>query len=475
MGFFSKKASVSNENDTHEMVDAKIHLMQHDLDEVAKAGKIEITPSLEKPIEHSLKEAPHSAQKNLPTDSPFSKPTYSASNELFLEKEVHETSQPDPPQDIPSKATRIQAPPKNPLTASTAPLNLPTFEAVPTPIPHQPPNLEIPKSESSLSKSEPTPTKPQPTRQLERNIESIRTGAWPVEPSTSTKNQSDKKLPSSQETPKKVSVRKAITDKNALPENIILKEGWGRKKFVAIFIVIVFASGGGYYFWKTRYQERMVPEISSSNIPGTSNRLATDAIRVEAEKKLPFSTVNANPFLVDIETESVSTLREKLIKNATAMKEAGMTGPVPFSVVDKTNTPIAFFIFASVFNLGLSGDLLNSLDNDFTLSIVLDNGLPRLTLAINVKNPSDARKFLSASEKTLLISLKNIFLIDPTPSVSDPVFSSTTYRDTAIRYFNFPLESSLSLDYAFIESVVVIGTSKSSARAEIDAILDAKK
>ena len=162
------------------------------------------------------------------------------------------------------------------------------------------------------------------------------------------------------------------------------------------------------------------------------------------------------------------------MKNAETMRQAHMTGPVPFSVVDKTNTPIAFFIFASIFNLGLSGDLLNSLDNTFTLSLFLDNDEPRAILSITTKDTIETQKYLSASEKTLPLSLKNILLVDTPPSVPAATFATASYRDTSIRYFNLSAETPLSFDYAFVNNTLIIGTSKNAERAGIDTLLNSK-
>ncbi len=480
MGFFSKKIFTGNKKDTHKMIDAKIHVMQHDLDEIAKNGYVEIE-SPHKEISAQKKPTPAMSPENnpVPSGSPFSQSPYSSPDDISTSsletpRTPAETSQQEtlPSKDIfPPKEVKGQT---TPLTRPSTPL-----QAAPTSIPHEAMHLNI----GGQFPTDTRPTEPASQKPILTEIpkspatqqESLRTGTWPVE--SSTKAASSKKHNQKETALEKISLQETPTDKKIVADDIILKERWGWKQLLLMFVVFGVIGGGIFYFWKTRFsREEMSPSIvTHPNIPDVSGNKEDSNLQTEPTASLPFSTTNTNPFLVDVETETVSTLREQLMKNAEAMKQANMTGPVSFSVVDKTNTPIAFFIFASIFNLGLSGDLLNSLDNNFTLSLFLDNGEPRAILSITVKNSADAQKYLSLSEKTLPLSLKNVLLVDTPPSVPAATFSTTPYKSTTIRYFNFSTETPLSFDYTFIDNTLIIGTSKNAERASIDAILDSKK
>ncbi len=480
MGFFSRKISAGDKNDTHEMVDAKIHVMQHDLDEIAKNGHVEIEPAHQ---EKSTQQKPVSSkppeEESLPVDSPFSQSIYPPTTP---EAPAPSLETPQAPFDAPQQESlreeeEVQTAPS---TRPSEPLNLPTFQGAQTPSPREFTHLNIGKQavstayyeKSSESKLSPTESLKSPSA----SQESLRSGIWPVEApaeTTPTKRVALKKT-----TPKKISLRKTPTDKKVMSDNIILKERWGWKHLLLTVVILGTISGGAFYFWKTRFFQESMDSLAivHPNIPDiSSNDEEINNLNTKPDASFPFSTTNANPFLVDVETETVSTLRKQLMENAEAMKQANMTGPVPFSVVDKTNTPIAFFIFASIFNLGLSGDLLNSLDNNFTLSLFLDNGEPRTILSITAKNPDDAHKYLSLSEKTLPLSLKNILLVETPPTVPTAAFSTTSYKSATIRYFNFSIETPLSFDYTFIDNTLIIGTSKNAERAGIDAILNSKK
>ena len=61
------------------MVDAKIHVMQHDLDEIAKTGRLEIAPSEKSGSGVSSSEEVVSTPR-FSTDGPFSHPVFPSSD-----------------------------------------------------------------------------------------------------------------------------------------------------------------------------------------------------------------------------------------------------------------------------------------------------------------------------------------------------------------------------------------------------------
>lgn len=472
MGFFSKKASVPDRNDPSEIANAKIRVMQNDLDEIARNGYVEIeSDPQEKP---KPKESPNasniSANKDtLPTGSPFSQPIYPLSENTLSDmpaipvptsSEIQKSQNPAP-RNVPASVIRKSVPLNLPILETAESIRKPSL---PNETPKSAPEVPLPKPSETRKLPDPPETQQKSLRVEIRSTEQSEKGA------SSLKTFSPKNFP------EKPPLHETTADKAALSDNIILKEQRGWKQFLFVFVAVAMLGGGAFYFWKTRGSVNPTDSSAPShpNIPDISTDQEANPI-LKPEKPLPFSMTNPNPFLVDVETETVSTLREQLIKNAETMRQANMTGPVPFSVVDKNNTPIAFFIFASVFNLGLSGDLLNSLDNAFTMYLFIDNGKPRIVLAISEKNSEDTKEYLSESEKTLPLNLKNIFL-EETPSVSSIAsFAHSDYRNIPIRYFNFSADVSLSLDYAIIGNTLLIGTSKNAERAGIDTLLDTKK
>ncbi len=478
MGFFSKKKPTSNA--VHDMVDAKIRTMRHDLEEIAKNGRIQVDEPFEEPGAPKEKTSAEK-EKKFSSDSPFFQsepvvPETPVISDVPLPKEdIKETLLPEETKEkvtlskegreIEESDLKLQQA-ELPIAPPTPPSSTETFaQKTPQQIPLSP----LPPKEDETEFTPPE----EKLKQLEKKQESLRTGVWPMR--SLKKKTFDAKPLASKTLPKKVSIRKATLDKKPLPDNIILKERWGWKHYFALIIILAALGGGAFFFRKTRFQEMTFPKISLPALPDIASNPKAEELRVEPEPKenLPFSTAHSNTFLIDVETESVSTLREKLLKNAKDMSAVGIESPIRFSVVDKTNTPIAFFIFASVFNLGLSADLLNSLDNDFSLWIFLDRGAPRLVLSVNIKHADNVNTFISASEKSLPVSLKNLFLTEAEAPLEkvESAFGDGIYRGVAIRYLNFQSETPLSLDYGVIRSTLIVGTSKDSTRAVIDTIL----
>ncbi len=474
MGFFSKKTTSPKDTkdlsvEENAVITEKIRTMQDDLNAIEQDGHMEIYPE-QKESSEKQKPAPlkPSAAKSIPSDSPFSKSIYPAQDQSAIQTKT--ISQPFGEEAAP-KAAEPEGVSSTPVSSarSSAPLNLPAFQtnATPhTPI-HQdtlpqtaaPSRNSVPESIMQDSVAETPGLAPEP----------LRTGSWPVDPAATARSISS----NPKKTMSEISLPKTQEKQIERYDQIILKDGLGWKKISLIIAITGSIIGGAFYFWKTRLSTDTASILNTDqpSMPNLSSEPKSGSQKENEASALPFSQNNPNPFLIDVETETVSTIREKLLKDAETMKQANMTGPVPFSVVDKTNTPIAFFIFASILNLGLSGDLLNSLDNTFTLSIFLDNGEPRIVLTITTKNPADAQKYLSLSEKTLPISLKNLLLVDAPPTIPTATFSTVSYGDATIRYFNFPGDIPLSFDYAIVGNKLIIGTSKNSERAEIDNVL----
>lgn len=361
-----------------------------------------------------------------------------------------------------------QAPPSPAVPSSQPPQNLPlqtNGSTVSSPLPAQ--SATFQKKEAGTNSPE-IVKETVPLQRLEKKQEELRTGNWPIgdekKPKKSDVNLSDVSDSSDVFSGPK---RKSFSADNV----IIAEESIGKKTTIALLIVMLLAAAGGgaYYFWQTRVEHVpvAVPSALQDILPQRGEVLVSDTSEVP---QYPFSLNESNPFVIDVEMETLSTLQEKLVDNAKKMQTADMRVPVQFTVVDKNNAPIAFFIFASVFNLGLSGDLLNSLGNDFSLYLFLDNGAPRLGLTVSFKDIESARALLKTSEKTLPVSLKNLFLEDVSTG-SDVAFQNGIYESVPTRFFNFDTPEPLSIDYAFMRDYLVIGTSKDTLRAIIDEVL----
>lgn len=487
MWFFSKKAKQDATAGPSEILHApvKVHTMADDLAEKSRKQLPDLPKESRSPkslsddaskkrfvlMPSSLKANPSSEEPSTPELASMSKESTPKQSRFSIGTKpkpapiapIQPSSQPSPIETSPflgaaSSEVSVGVSPEQTSSNTSQDVSLPENTAKKmTSVPLEPAVLPE-KSEEIV-----------PLQHLEKKQAELRTGNWPVN--------DEKKIKQSVINPPDVTdssdVFSGPKHTSFSGDNVIIaEEPVGKKTMLALIVVMLLAAAGGgsYYFWQTKVQHAPI-EIPSALRDVLPQKGEVDVLEESSTVQLPFSLNESNLFVVDVETETISVLREKLLDDARKMQEADMRVPVRFTVVDKSNTPIAFFIFASVFNLGLSGDLLNSLGNDFSLYLYLDNGTPRLGLTVTYKDVELARTLLKSSEKTLPISLKNLFLDENVPIGSDIAFGNGLYESVPTRFFNLDVPESLSIDYAFMRDYLVIGTSRDTARALIDEVL----
>ena len=509
MSFFSKKpdptiTSAPREDDENA---PRIHVMQDDLDTIAREGKVSITDSETHgtPPESVFAPIPEKPSEKTLDTSPFSRPIYPTppknveqiwpAEGKILPQSGNRPFPTATPEALPDSALPLQ----NTKQPKPFPFQVPPVErgsfSIQKNTPEVPPTLlkplpslqPIPESPPTFPFSSPKKEFPEPQQAA------LRTGAWPVE-----EIPKDEKKP--QEPPHELArltrgkpfakkTKKRGVQKKDLSPNIILEEKhWLRRILLTIFLLLLITSlgGGGYYsYQKTRNGESFSDILSklqkilriATETPKQEPKLPQQPSEtsVKPPEALPFTVDRPNTFSLDVETETISTIQEKLLSNAKIMQDARMTGPVPFSVVDKTNTPIAFFVFASISNLGLSGDLLNSLGDTFLLYLSIDNTFPRLSLAVDLKDPEGTRKYLSLAERNLPTSLKNLLLSKNYSLPATHFFEDSTYRGMPVRFMNFSSSEPLSIDYTLTREFLVIATSKDTGRAVLDMVLEKER
>jgi len=239
---------------------------------------------------------------------------------------------------------------------------------------------------------------------------------------------------------------------------------WGKILLIsASFIAVIVLVAGGYYFWITR--EIQAPVIEPVEIPPVDNSVVVE------ENAGRFSIDKPNYLSINTETDTAQTIREVLIQDASEIKESGASVPVEFIITDADNDPVAFPIFAILSGLKLS-PVLDNLGEEFSLFIYKDSENVLLGLAINIEEDKEKTvTAMSTKEKTLVNDL-SFLLLDNTSQTTGRIFNSSTYNDRGIRYINLDTEGKgdLSVDYAFTENQLVIGTSKNTIRSILDKI-----
>jgi len=94
----------------------------------------------------------------------------------------------------------------------------------------------------------------------------------------------------------------------------------------------------------------------------------------------------------------------------------------------------------------------------------------RLGLITEIKNPQALKEQLRFWEQTMLGDFKN-FYPDQSPGESATQdFQDAVYKDISIRYINLP-NPDLALNYAIMNNVFIIGTSKDMMYMIVDNLL----
>lgn len=234
---------------------------------------------------------------------------------------------------------------------------------------------------------------------------------------------------------------------------------WYRITIGAVsFLIIVVAGFAGYYFFMTR---KTTPSISEKPIEESTQQIS---INPTLEK---FSAENPNYLSIDMSTASAETIQKKLSEIATEILETKSTSIFEFIITDSNNNPVAFPIFAIAAKFGLSEDVLQELEENFSLFIYNEEGKVHIGLATAVNDENFIKTELLKREKTLASDLAPLMLGEK-PQTTDGEFKNGSYGAISTRYKNFNQEETLSIDYTITSKTLFVATSKNTLRAIID-------
>lgn len=236
---------------------------------------------------------------------------------------------------------------------------------------------------------------------------------------------------------------------------------------IPIFAAVVFAFGG-YYFWLSGKTDvaPVIPE-NKTEAPKEEEKPQEPAI---TQPELKYSVDKPNYLSVGTDNPDFENLKKKLLEVGSEIKNLGIAKPVEFVAVDERNNPIAFSIFAVISKIKLSSDLLKTLDDTFSLYIYSDAGNIRLSLAVNAKDSKQAALIMKSEESKFIDELSSLFIEGFAIPKGKMVFKDNSHSEVSIRYFNLVGDHTLSIDYAFLNDKLLIGTSKNTMWATIDKL-----
>ena len=241
-----------------------------------------------------------------------------------------------------------------------------------------------------------------------------------------------------------------------------------------VSIIIVASFAGGYYFWIKREipvvadksQEETKPEeVKTEEPPEVKN--------IESIPKYLSDKPNFLP--IDMENPSYENFKSLAVQAALEIKNSGVKEPVEFIITNNERIPVQFPIFKTLSGIKLSDNLMKTLGDDFSVFAFHEAENLRMSLSVKVVDQAKAVTLIEAEEPKLVTELSSLFFEGLALPKGKIEFKDNNYKGVNIRYFNLANDHSASVDYAFANGRLIIGTSKNSIWSAIDKVLDGGK
>ncbi len=236
--------------------------------------------------------------------------------------------------------------------------------------------------------------------------------------------------------------------------------------FSGIFAALSIGLGAAYYFlYVYTDQSATIDPIDAAPAPVTTSDTQGNA---EKKKSSEFSLGSANYLSLNVETVSGNEIRAQLKKTADRIRKAGIASPVEFLVTDQNNTPIAFSRFVLLSGMKLPEEIIDAADEHFSIFVLAEQDRTRIGLLVTMKQTVALPPLLKKTEGDLAVAMQPFFLEENISPVKKAVFKQGAYRDIPVRYSNVPGAENLSVDYASVNNLWYIGTSKEVVRGMLD-------
>ena len=197
----------------------------------------------------------------------------------------------------------------------------------------------------------------------------------------------------------------------------------------------------------------------NTNIP--ENQKNDD--KVEFSDKTNFLVISSDNFNKEGITSAINQTFSKMSDNDRILE---------FVVVDRDNVPIAFTEFTGTFGIDLPSEILEKLDNDFSIFLYKESGDgKRISIAVKIADKRLSMNTVKNNENALIDGINPLFLGVDIPKNETKQFGNSSYKGISIRFINLKQNSNLSVDYAIVNNYLMIATSKKIDRLTIAKLL----
>jgi len=223
--------------------------------------------------------------------------------------------------------------------------------------------------------------------------------------------------------------------------------------FIGIFLIIIISCIGSYTIWTNNSTHKNKQEL----IPKETN--------TNTEKPMQYS--KNSPNIIQINSTNIS-IQETITPILNNLEKSSISPQdmYEFILVDTNKKAVPFSVFAKSVNITISTELLRTLNDTFSIFIYKDEANLRIGASINILKIDTIEAVLKNQESTLATALAPLFL-DNNIKIENGSFSSSIYNGSNIRYLAIDKQNNFSIDYATINSKLLIGTSKDTLRSMI--------
>ncbi len=144
--------------------------------------------------------------------------------------------------------------------------------------------------------------------------------------------------------------------------------------------------------------------------------------------------------------------------------------PIKNSPTDGKEEVLSLSDLVKELNISIYPYVLSEFKNNYTLVLYgQEENEKRFGLIIETNNSNNLKEQLRFWEKTMVENLYNLFLGKQPTIPANKNFVDSEYNRVSIRFINFP-NPDVSIDYAVLNNLFILSTSKESIRAIIDRI-----
>ena len=242
------------------------------------------------------------------------------------------------------------------------------------------------------------------------------------------------------------------------------------------FLLVVGIVAG--WFWFSHRSDVSLPDMEDTMILDGENMQDTEDTQIgdidmppvdEPIDVMTYSMDLPNTLVLADRTTALATFKKHLNTIAQTMRDENMVGPVTFLFVDDAQIPLPFRTFAQMVRLDLPEEFLSATNDSFELYAYKKGENVYFGLGVDMADAQKAQEVLLSNEWQMPKLFSGLFVGTP-PTLENPVFHESTYRDFTIRYINFPQPEGASIDYTVTPQRFFVATTKDMMRAMLDKL-----